>query len=47
MELLIILGIVIFIYYRLSCWIFGIKPSGEDFAKWSIVGILLSFLFGK
>lgn len=47
MELLLILGVVIFAYYRLSCWLFGIKPSGEDFAKWSIAGILLAIFFGK
>jgi len=26
---------------------FGVKPSGKDFAKWTILGILLSIFFGK
>lgn len=40
-------GLFLFMMYRLSCWIFGIKPSGKDFAKWTILGILLSIFFGK
>jgi hypothetical protein len=44
---LVLAGFFLFILYRLSCWIFGIKPSGKDFAKWTILGILLSIFFGK
>ena len=47
LSLLVLAGFFLFILYRLSCWIFGIKPSGKDFAKWIILGILLSIFFGK
>jgi hypothetical protein len=26
---------------------FGVKPSGKDFAKWTILDSLLSIVFGK
>lgn len=47
LSLLVLAGFFLVILYRLSCWIFGIKPSGKDFAKWTILGILLSIFFGK
>jgi hypothetical protein len=47
LSLLFFGGLFLFMMYRLSCWIFGIKPSGKDFAKWTILGILLSIFFGK
>ena len=47
LSLLFFGGLFLFMMYRLSCWIFGIKPSGKDFVKWTILGILLSIVFGK
>ncbi|MDK9714428.1 MAG: hypothetical protein OEL86_10110 [Sulfuritalea sp.] len=46
-SLLVLAGLFLFMMYRLSCWIFGVKPSGKDFAQWTILGILLSIFFGK
>ena len=47
LSLLVLAGLLLFMMYRLSCWIFGIKPTGKDFAKWTVLGILLSIFFGK
>lgn len=43
--LLVIIGVVVVGLYRLSCGIFGIEPSTEDFAKWLGFSIFFGSFF--